>query len=52
MRCGTKRFEITVEKNGRTAVHEICARDQIDARKICRRMFGHDEKITSVRQKK
>ena len=44
MWCGTKRFEITVEKNGRTVVKEIRCEDQIDARKICRRMFSHDER--------
>lgn len=52
MRCGTKRFEITVKKDSRIATQEICARDQIDARKICRRMFDGDEVIISVRKKK
>ncbi|MBF0753851.1 MULTISPECIES: hypothetical protein [Jeotgalicoccus] len=52
MRCGTKRFEVTVKKDNRIATQEICARDQIDARKICRRMFDSDEVIISVRKKK
>lgn len=52
MRCGTKRFEITIKKDNRIATQEICARDQIDARKICRRMFDSDEVIISVRKKK
>lgn len=52
MRCGTKRFEITVKKDNRIATQEICARDQIDARKICRRMFDSNEVIISVRKKK
>lgn len=52
MRCGTKRFEITVEKDNRIATQEICARNQIDARKICRRMFGDEEVVISVRRKK
>lgn len=52
MRCGTKRFEITVKKDNRIATQEICARDQIDARKICRRMFDSGEVIISVRKKK
>lgn len=52
MRCGTKRFEVTVKKDNRIATQEICARDQIDARKICRRMFDSNEVIISVRKKK
>lgn len=52
MRCGTKRFEITIKKDNRIATQEICARDQIDARKICRRMFDSNEVIISVRKKK
>lgn len=52
MRCGTKRFTITVQKDSRIATQEICARNQIDARKICRRILGDDEVIISVRKKK
>ncbi|CAM4206441.1 hypothetical protein [Jeotgalicoccus halotolerans] len=52
MKCGTKRFEVTVKKDNRIATQEICPRDQIDARKICRRMYGEDKHIISVRRKK
>lgn len=51
MKCGTKRFTITIQNGSSIATQEICARDQIDARKICRRILGDDEVIISVRRK-
>lgn len=51
MRCGTKCFMVTAEKDNVKKVYEIPARSQVDARKISRRRYGEDLVIHSVQKK-
>jgi len=51
VRCGTKCFMVTVEKDDEKKVYEIPARSQMDARKISRRRYGEDVVIHSVHKK-
>lgn len=51
MRCGTKCFMVTVEKDGGKKSYEVPARSSADARKISRRRYGDDLVIHSVHKK-
>lgn len=51
MRCGTKCFMVTVERDDGKKTYEIPARTQADARKISRRRYGEDLVIHSVHKK-
>jgi len=51
MRCGTKCFIVTIERDDEQAVKEVAARSQVDARKMVRKRFGEDMTIRSVRRK-
>jgi len=51
MRCGTKCFIVTLEKDDGKKTYEIPARSSADARKISRRRYGEDLIIHSVQKK-
>lgn len=51
VRCGTKCFMVTVEKDNGKKTYEVPARSAIDARKISRRRYGEDLIIHSVHKK-
>ena len=51
VRCGTKCFMVTVEKDNGKQTYEVPARSAIDARKISRRRYGEDLIIHSIHKK-
>ncbi len=51
MRCGTKCFMVTVEKDNGKQTYEVPARSAIEARKISRRRYGEDLIIHSIHKK-
>ncbi|CAM4356226.1 hypothetical protein [Lacicoccus alkaliphilus] len=51
MRCGTKCFIVTMEKDDGKQTYEIPARSAADARKISRRRYGDGLIIHSVHKK-
>ena len=48
MRCGTRCFVVTYERDDKHVTEEISARSQVDARKIVKKNYGHTVNIKSV----
>lgn len=51
MRCGTKCFYVSVEKEEETVKIPVFARTSAGARKIVRQEYGKNTEISSVKQR-
>lgn len=51
MRCGTRCFVVTFERDDEQITEEFKARSQVDARKIVKKHYGNTVSIKSVIKK-